>query len=302
MLYTVKSLVVSCQDILTKHLDVLSEVGCVPYSLLKNSLVHATPQQLYKIEKANPDIATESDELWLKHCLTYKDIREDYYEQGLYRDSKRWRELYLNRYKENEKKRLLIKQKVKSQYSKIQNEKEKRSIKVLHGVVPTTGKRSYESARRSTMSKLFQQTKKETDKVLVYASIYHQKRPTPSTMPAYAHKQSSSSTVIKLPKPTSQLTQSYQSYQSKYPRLHSLSPPAPLILPRSQPSISEERNHKRPKMMDDKNQSEKRKKPVAMVNFNIFNEVCTNYVSFNCRLLIYVPHDIAFLSAIKKTQ
>lgn len=75
---------------------------------------------------------------------------------------------------------------MKSQYSKIQNEKEKRSIKVLHGVVPTTGKRSYESASkfisnanflsftqkytqlgRSTMSKLFQQTKKETDKVLV---------------------------------------------------------------------------------------------------------------------------------------
>jgi hypothetical protein len=55
-------------------------------------------------------------------------------------------------------------------------------------------------------------------------------------------------------------------------------------------------------MMDDKNQSEKRKKPVAMVNFNIFNEVCINYISFNCGLLIYVPHDIAFLSAIKKTQ
>lgn len=36
-------------------------------------------------------------ELWLKHCLTYKDIREDYYEHGLYRDSSKWRELYLVR-------------------------------------------------------------------------------------------------------------------------------------------------------------------------------------------------------------
>lgn len=54
-----------------------------------------------------------------------------------------------NRYKETERKRQLIKQKVKSQYSKIQNEKEKRSIKVLHGVVPTTGKRSYEAASKS---------------------------------------------------------------------------------------------------------------------------------------------------------
>ncbi|KAI8636654.1 RNA polymerase II transcription factor SIII subunit A-domain-containing protein [Parasitella parasitica] len=148
MHYTVKSLVVSCQDTLTKYLDVVSEVGCVPYSLLKSSLVHATPQQLYKIEKANPDIAAESDELWLKHCLTYKDIRDDYYEHGLYREPKKWRELYLNRFKENEKKRQLIKQKVKSQYNKIQNEKEKRSIKVLHSVVPSSSKRSYESARK----------------------------------------------------------------------------------------------------------------------------------------------------------
>ncbi|KAK4519106.1 uncharacterized protein ATC70_009337 [Mucor velutinosus] len=269
---TVKSLVVSCQDILTKHLDVVSEVGCVPYSLMKNSLVHATPQQLYKIEKANPDIAAESDELWLKHCLTYKDIREDYYEHGLYRDPSKWRELYLNRYKETEKKRQLIKQKVKSQYSKIQNEKEKRSIKVLHGVVPTTGKRSYEAARRSTMSKLFQQTKKETDKV---ASIYQQKRPTvTSAMPmSLHHPPSTSSTVIRVPKPASQLTRAYQSYQSKYPRLNSPPPPAPLIAPG--PQLSDERHQKRPKlnMDDDRKPGEKKKKPVAMVNFNIFNEL-----------------------------
>ncbi|OAD05285.1 hypothetical protein MUCCIDRAFT_161980 [Mucor lusitanicus CBS 277.49] len=260
---TVKSLVASCQDILTKHLDVVSEVGCVPYSLMKNSLVHATPQQLYKIEKANPDIAAESDELWLKHCLTYKDIREDYYEHGLYRDPSKWRELYLNRYKETEKKRQLIKQKVKSQYSKIQNEKEKRSIKVLHGVVPTTGKRSYEAARRSTMSKLFQQTRKETEKV---ASIYQQKRPTvTSAMPMSFHHPPSS-TVIKVPKPASQLTRAYQSYQSKYPRLNSPPPPAPLIAPR--PHIQDERHPKRPKLdVDDaRRPGEKKKKPVAMLS------------------------------------
>ncbi|CAO0800241.1 unnamed protein product [Mucor circinelloides] len=270
---TVKSLVASCQDILTKHLDVVSEVGCVPYSLLKNSLVHATPQQLYKIEKANPDIAAESDELWLKHCLTYTDIREDYYQHGLYRDSTKWRELYLNRYKETERKRQLIKQKVKSQYSKIQNEKEKRSIKVLHGVVPTTGKRSYETARRSTMSKLFQQTKKETDKI---ASIYRQKRPTvTSAMPmSFQHPPSTSSTVIRVPRPASQLNRAYQSYQSKYPRLDSPPPPAPLIAPR--PQLYDDRNPKRPKLIldEDRKQGEKKKKPVAMVNFNIFNEVC----------------------------
>lgn len=55
-------------------------------------------------------------------------------------------------------------------------------------------------------------------------------------------------------------------------------------------------------MMDDKNQSERRKKPAAMVNFNIFNEVCAHHVSFKCKLLIYVSHDVAFLNRIKKSQ
>lgn len=150
----VKSLLVSCQDSLTKSLDgkkcgnhvvdldlmfsflVLSEVGCVPYSLLKDSLKHATPQQLYRIERANPvstvcfiikeigltilnylhfhigssfrirwydrnrikttrvTLKYLNLELWLKHCLLFKDIRDDF-EQGLHRNPKEWRELYL---------------------------------------------------------------------------------------------------------------------------------------------------------------------------------------------------------------
>ncbi|KAI9469045.1 MAG: RNA polymerase II transcription factor SIII subunit A-domain-containing protein [Benjaminiella poitrasii] len=176
----VKTLKIICQDILSKYLDALDDVGCMPYSLLKPSLVHATPQQLYRIERANPDIALESDELWLKHFLQFKDLRDEY-EQGSHRDSKQWRKLYLQRHEENEKKREMIKNKIKSQYNKIQSEKEKRSIKVLHGVVSTRGSRTYEAARRSTMSRLFQQTKKETDKL---ATMYHSsvKRHTPKPL------------------------------------------------------------------------------------------------------------------------
>lgn len=65
---------------------------------------------------------------------------------------------------ENERKREIVKEKLKNQYNKIQTEKAARSIKVLHGVVPTK-QRTYDAARRSTMSKLFQQSKREADKV-----------------------------------------------------------------------------------------------------------------------------------------
>ncbi|KAI8062792.1 RNA polymerase II transcription factor SIII subunit A-domain-containing protein [Gilbertella persicaria] len=255
----VKSLVTTCQDTLAKYLDLLVDVGSVPYSLLKASILHATPQQLYRIEKANPDIAAESDELWLKHCLLFQDIRHEY-EQGLHQDPKQWRELYLNKYQENEKKRQLIKEKVKNQYSKIQNEKEKKSIKVLHGVVPTKKRHSYESARRSTMSKLFQQTKKETDKV---ASIYHSSPKRPK--PIHQH-----TTTIRVPKPASQLTREYQDNFAMHSRA-SFSPPAPspLIQPKSK-SLSHEPS---PKRLKSNNTINEKKKPVAMVNFNIFNEL-----------------------------
>ncbi|KAI7904552.1 RNA polymerase II transcription factor SIII subunit A-domain-containing protein [Cokeromyces recurvatus] len=178
---TVKSLKTTCQDLLSKYLDALTDVGCVPYSLIKSSLVHATPQQLYRIERANPDIVLESDELWLKHCLQFKDFRDEY-KQGLHADATQWRQFYLKRVEENEKKKEMIKNKIKSQYNKIQNEKEKRSIKVLHGLVSTKGKRTYESARQSTMSKLFQQTKKETDKIV---TIYNSSIKRPTSRPTF---------------------------------------------------------------------------------------------------------------------
>ncbi|KAI8390257.1 RNA polymerase II transcription factor SIII subunit A-domain-containing protein [Blakeslea trispora] len=270
----VKSLVTTCQDTLTKYLDILTDVGCVPYSLLKPSITHATAQQLYRIEKANPDIAAESDELWLKHCLLFKDIRDEH-EQGLHQDPKKWRELYLHTHYENERKRQMIKEKVKSQYSKIQNEKEKKSIKVLHGVVPAKGRHSYEAARRSTMSKLFQQTRKETNKV---ASIYHSS----SRRPISSHT-SSATTVIHVPKPASRLVQSYRDNQTKYVQSPHSPPLPPLTQPKSHivPSREQVPNNnkqynttsKRPRLKDDPNCDVKKKKPVAMVNFNIFNEL-----------------------------
>lgn len=47
-----------------------------------------------------------------------------------------------------ERKRREIKERVATQYSKIKNEKAARSIKVLHGVVPTARNHSYESASK----------------------------------------------------------------------------------------------------------------------------------------------------------
>ncbi|KAI8098758.1 RNA polymerase II transcription factor SIII subunit A-domain-containing protein, partial [Halteromyces radiatus] len=132
MPFQVKSLLVISQDILTNNIDGLTYVGNVPYSLLKPSLKKATPQQLYLIERLNPHLLPESDELWLRHMSIFKDLL-DAYHQGDHQDSTTWRGLYLKRYRENEERKKIISEKVKSQYNKIQHEKKARSIKMIKG-------------------------------------------------------------------------------------------------------------------------------------------------------------------------
>ncbi|KAG2233974.1 hypothetical protein INT48_006466 [Thamnidium elegans] len=284
----VKSLVRCCQDSLTKSLDVLAEVGCVPYSLLRNSLRNATAQQLYRIERANPVsfLMSEINELWLNHCLLFKEIRDDY-ERGLHRDPKEWRELYLNQHKEVERKRREIKERVATQYSKIKNEKAARSIKVLHGIVPTTRNHSYESAKQSTMSKLFQQTKRAASKA---TSIYQQPKKStaaPSVAQNFLYAPSASN-LIRAPKPPSKLMKAYQHNRIQYPSQKPL--PADLIAPRSTIPLTTNMEEKKVERKDvkrdlnkesnrishkdsDKDINKAKKKPAAVVNFNIFNEL-----------------------------
>ncbi|KAG1471984.1 hypothetical protein G6F56_001806 [Rhizopus delemar] len=236
----VKSLATISQETIAKCLDLITDVGCVPYSLLKNSLKHATAQQLYRIERNNPEIMLESNELWLSHCLSIKEIRDEH-QNGSHRNPEEWREMYLQKQQENERKREIVKEKLKNQYNKIQTEKAARSIKVLHGVVPTK-QRTYDAARRSTMSKLFQQSKREADKV---ASIYQSKR---STMPQ------------KIRPPS-------QSHKVRPPKIIPIIPTSP---PPFASSIS--KKSKRHEGLQNSKPTES-KKPVAMVNFNIFKEL-----------------------------
>ncbi|KAF7732473.1 RNA polymerase II transcription factor SIII subunit A3 [Apophysomyces ossiformis] len=129
----------------------LTDVGSVPYALLKEPLRKATPKQLYRIERANPHLIPDSDELWLAHCLYYSDIRQAYNE-GQHQDPRTWRQLYLKRFEENERKKRIVSEKIKNQYNKIQDERAARSIKVLKGAVPSQG-RGFNTANISGITK-----------------------------------------------------------------------------------------------------------------------------------------------------
>ncbi|GAB5592088.1 hypothetical protein Unana1_06988 [Umbelopsis nana] len=81
-----------------------------------------------------------STDLWISHCLSFRDIRLSY-ESGHIPPDNNWRETYLERHEENQRKRQLIGAKIKSHYNQIQNDKEARSTKFLNKAIAPTKRR-----------------------------------------------------------------------------------------------------------------------------------------------------------------
>lgn len=60
----VPSLQELCQRILITNIELIDEVGNAPYVLLKPVLEKCTPEQLHHIERLNPGLMDDTDELW----------------------------------------------------------------------------------------------------------------------------------------------------------------------------------------------------------------------------------------------
>ncbi|KAI9306432.1 RNA polymerase II transcription factor SIII subunit A-domain-containing protein [Cunninghamella echinulata] len=307
MLKQVKSLVQISQETLANNIDGLSYVGVVPYYLLKPSLKKASPQQLFLIERLNPHLLPESNELWLNHMLSYTDLRVAY-NQGLHQSSSSWRELYLKRYQENEQRKRAISEKVKNQYNKIQNEKAARSIKVIKNVTSVRG-RTNESRKTTGSSKLFIETRKAANKTnAIYRCHAHSaihKHPYANASISNNNNNNNNSSIINISKPPSKLAQSYQSNRAKFgtPTIlpssvsQLIPPPSPIKSPSLSKSNStsiyncastyeytrniKQQQHQQKDFLTESNISKpsptspvnKTRKPTAIVNFNIFDEL-----------------------------
>ncbi|XP_007507229.1 elongin-A-like [Monodelphis domestica] len=82
------SLYEQCIKVLGKNLDLIYEVGQVPYDLLRPVLERCSPKELYRIEEYNPTFLEDSDSLWKIHCS--RDFRNEQPEEF-----ESWREMYL---------------------------------------------------------------------------------------------------------------------------------------------------------------------------------------------------------------
>ncbi|XP_074093313.1 elongin-A-like [Macrotis lagotis] len=91
------SLYKQCIHVLQNNIDLLQEVGGVPFDILEPVLECCTPKQLSRVEEYNPNFIKLADHLWKRHCQ-----REFKNEQQ--QDKESWREMYFRFFDQREQK------------------------------------------------------------------------------------------------------------------------------------------------------------------------------------------------------
>ncbi|XP_064001885.1 elongin-A-like [Pogoniulus pusillus] len=86
-----------CIRVLQNNIELLHEVGGVPFEILEPVLTRCTPKQLFRIEECNPAFTEESDHLWKKHC------QRDFKNESLL-ECESWREMYSRLFNQREEK------------------------------------------------------------------------------------------------------------------------------------------------------------------------------------------------------
>ncbi|KAJ8013733.1 hypothetical protein DPEC_G00032860 [Dallia pectoralis] len=91
------SLYQQCIRALQNNIDLLYEIGGVPFEILEPVLERCTPDQLLRIEECNPVYIGLTDHLWEKHCQRdFRNAQLEEYES--------WREMYIRLSEERERK------------------------------------------------------------------------------------------------------------------------------------------------------------------------------------------------------
>ncbi|XP_024244079.1 elongin A, like isoform X1 [Oncorhynchus tshawytscha] len=94
---TMMSLYQQCIRALQNNIDLLYEIGGVPFEILEPVLERCTPDQLFRIEECNPMYVGLTDHLWEKHCQ--RDFRNAHLEEY-----ESWREMHMRLSEERERK------------------------------------------------------------------------------------------------------------------------------------------------------------------------------------------------------
>ncbi|XP_071956867.1 uncharacterized protein [Antedon mediterranea] len=110
-LTAVPTLFDACMRILCDNIDLLEDVGGVPFDILKPVMERCTYQQLYRLEEYNPHFVEDSDYLWQKHVE-----KEFKFAKPCLAET--WKECYLRSFDEREQKFKLLTENITASYAK----------------------------------------------------------------------------------------------------------------------------------------------------------------------------------------
>ncbi|KAF9059530.1 RNA polymerase II transcription factor SIII subunit A-domain-containing protein [Rhodocollybia butyracea] len=168
----VQSLVHICHRVAAQHIDLISSLGDLPYSLVQPILERCTAEQLLRVEAASPHLKKDSDELWKALIIDTYPAMADKCEDGSDGRPGFWRAQFFI-LREAEAKRLEeAASLLRSKKAKADEHKKKREIKVIDSMPPPKRQRTGSGWNTSPQPKtLFQKTKSEASKL--QKNIYH---------------------------------------------------------------------------------------------------------------------------------
>ena len=132
----VPKLVEVAQRSAVKNIDSITDVGDLPYPLLRPILRKITnPEQLRLIEEASPHLAgAEDGELW--RAFIKRDIQKWQDKTLEPKNPASWWKVYRKLKREDETQRLAAEQQLKAALTKKQEEKDSHRVNIVHAVIP----------------------------------------------------------------------------------------------------------------------------------------------------------------------
>ncbi|KAI9143943.1 RNA polymerase II transcription factor SIII subunit A-domain-containing protein [Paraphysoderma sedebokerense] len=140
--HNVPSLYHLCQSALKTCLYTMRDLRNVPFYLIEDILNTLPAEILMKLEAYNDYLIEDTNDIWMRHCLSeFPDVKEQYEDGELEFDT--WRDLYMDKLEEKQQNVALAAAKLRNKYKALEKKKESRKIVVTDVVIPDKKKREH---------------------------------------------------------------------------------------------------------------------------------------------------------------
>ncbi|EIN07190.1 hypothetical protein PUNSTDRAFT_144721 [Punctularia strigosozonata HHB-11173 SS5] len=155
------SLVQYCQRALALHIEAITDVGTIPYTLIKPMLETVDPETLDILETASPHLVHDTSELWKRFCFRLFPTAAGDVERENPSTSVDWKDHYLDMRAQQAQRLEEVAAKLRNQRQAAEKQKKEDAIKVTDRLPPAKRPRWGMPAPQKT---LFQKTRDEVQR------------------------------------------------------------------------------------------------------------------------------------------